>query len=136
MTLNDSQNTRQQHTDEPTQRVAPADMARRISHHPWQETELGARESWSPTLNTALELCLGSRMCGCIYWGPNHLIIYNDAYASILGTKHPWALGRPADEVWPEIFDVIGPLLKQTYTHRKTNGENDAPISIHRTAHI
>lgn len=136
MTINDSQKARQPIPDDLIQRVATADMARRISHHPWQDTELGARESWSPTLNTALELCLGSRMCGCIYWGPNHLIIYNDAYASILGTKHPWALGRPADEVWPEIFDVIGPLLKQTYHHRQTTGEDDAPIFINRSGYV
>ena len=121
----------QQRIDAALQHAANDDMARRIGSHPWHDTELGPRASWSPTLNTALELCLGSRMCGCIYWGANHLIIYNDAYASILGSKHPWALGRPAYEVWPEIFDVIGPLLKQTYHHQQTTGRGHS--QSHRT---
>ena len=84
-------------------------MRERISNYDWASSPLGPMDSWSPTLRTALDLCLGSRMCSCIYWGPDHLIIYNDAYSSILGAKHPEALGRDAASVWHEIFDVLGP---------------------------
>ena len=43
-------------------------------------------------------------------WGPEFTFFYNDAYAKMtLGPKHPWALGRAAREVWPEIWADIGP---------------------------
>ena len=71
-----------------------------------------------------------------MYGGSPHRIVYNVAYASILGTQHPWALGRPALEVWPEIFDVIGPLLERTYYHKETTGDDDAPIFINRSGYV
>ncbi len=48
-------------------------------------------------------------------WGPRAAFIYNDAYVQVLGpAKHPWALGCPAEEVWAEIWDVCGPLARQS----------------------
>ena len=53
-----------------------------------------------------------------------------------LGTKHPWALGRPAREVWPEIFDIIGPLLKRTHQSGETTGADDAAIFLNRSGYV
>ena len=89
-------------------------MAMRMRQIDWENTELGNPEQWSHTMHTALTLCLGSRLCSCIYWGPQHLLLYNDAFASLLGTKHPWALLQPADVVWPEIFEIMQPQLEAT----------------------
>ncbi|MFC1408521.1 SpoIIE family protein phosphatase [Streptacidiphilus sp. N1-12] len=45
-------------------------------------------------------------------WGPELTFICNDAYRrDTLGGKYPWALGRPASEVWAEIWDDIGPRI-------------------------
>lgn len=136
MTNDDLTNSHLENTEAALPSLAVTGMASRIKDYPWHNSPLGAATSWSAALNTAIQLCLGSRMCGCIYWGPQHLIMYNDAYASILGTKHPWALGRPAYEVWPEIFDVIGPLLERTYHHKETTGDDDAPIFINRSGYV
>ena len=38
-------------------------------------------------------------------------MLYNDAYRPILGQKHPRALGQVGAECWPEIWDLIGPML-------------------------
>ena len=46
-----------------------------------------------------------------VFWGPELIKIYNDGYRPITGHKHPWALGRPAREVWPEIWSDIEPLV-------------------------
>ena len=115
---------------------ALSEMAGRIRAHAWETTALGPASGWSFALRTAVDLCLGSRLCGCVYWGSQHLILYNDAYASILGTKHPWALGRPTAEVWPEIFDIIGPLLRHTYTTGETTGDDDAAIFLNRSGYV
>lgn len=111
-------------------------MRRRIRDFDWASTDLGAVENWSQTLVTAVDLCLGSRMCSCIYWGDAHVIVYNDAYASILGTKHPWALGRTVAEVWPEIIDVIGPLMEQTLASGDTTGGDDVAIFLNRSGYV
>ncbi len=58
---------------------------------------------------------LTSRQPIWIGWGPELLYLYNDPYKSIIGGKHPWALGRPTAEVWREIWDEIGPLLRDRH---------------------
>ena len=54
-----------------------------------------------------LRMMLGSRFEMWLGWGPDLLFFYNDAYIPTLGTKHPWALGRPVREVWREIFGDV-----------------------------
>ncbi|MFF5497655.1 SpoIIE family protein phosphatase [Streptomyces aquilus] len=45
-------------------------------------------------------------------WGPELTFFCNAAYRrDTLGRKYPWALGRPAREVWAEIWDDIGPRI-------------------------
>src|SRR5208337_2847020 len=74
----------------------------------WSSTLLGNPETWPQSLRSALSICLNTRYPICIYWGPEHVLLYNDAWSSTLGDKHPWALGRTAREVWPEIWHLIG----------------------------
>ena len=51
-----------------------------------------------------------------IGWGPQAHFLYNDAYIQVLGSaKHPWALGRPAAEVWSEIWEICGPLADKVF---------------------
>ena len=46
-----------------------------------------------------------SRYAMWLGWGPELTFFYNDAYARMtLGPKHPMAPGRPASEVWSEIW--------------------------------
>jgi signal transduction histidine kinase len=82
-----------------------------IAAKDWSKTGIGPSAEWSPTLRTVLRTVLGSRYAMWMGWGPELTFFYNDAYgAQTLGTKHPWALGRAAREVWAEIWDAIGPL--------------------------
>jgi signal transduction histidine kinase len=78
----------------------------------WTGTPLGSIESWPQSLRTTVSLCLASRFPTVIYWGKEFICVYNDGYAPILGSKHPWALGRPAREVWSEIWTIIAPMLE------------------------
>ena len=77
----------------------------------WETTSLGAPDTWPPNLRMALRIMLASRQPIWIGWGRELIYFYNDPYKSIIGGKHPWALGRPTTEVWHEIWDDIGPLL-------------------------
>ena len=83
----------------------------------WTATPLGPLESWSQSLRAAVSIMLNSRYPIALYWGPELALLYNDAWSPIPGGKHPWALGRPGREVWPEIWDTIGPLYSQCPLH-------------------
>ncbi len=79
----------------------------------WATTPLGPTENWPQSLRTALSICLLSRFPMLIWWGPELVMLYNDAYRPILGSvKHPHSMGQRGQECWPEIWDVIGPMLE------------------------
>jgi hypothetical protein len=78
----------------------------------WSATPLGPPETWPRSLKTALRIMLTSRQPIWIGWGRELTYFYNDAYKSIIGGKHPRALGRPTSEVWREIWTDIGPMLE------------------------
>ncbi|HYI01010.1 MAG TPA: two-component system sensor histidine kinase/response regulator, partial [Hyalangium sp.] len=82
----------------------------------WSKTPLGSPDDWPQSLRSALSICLGSRFPIALYWGPQLALLYNDAWRPIPGSKHPWALGRGAQEVWPEIWGTIGPQFEQVMT--------------------
>ena len=83
-----------------------ADLVRRTN---WSATPLGAQEGWSQSLKLAISMVLASAFPMALRWGPEFVLIYNDAYRPILGDKHPWALGRPAREAWSEVWPQIAP---------------------------
>ena len=77
----------------------------------WAASALGPPESWPQSLKTAVRIMLTSRQPIWIGWGRELIYLYNDPYKSIIGGRHPWALGRPTSEVWREIWSDIGPML-------------------------
>ena len=87
------------------------EMGRLMSEYNWSATLLGPVETWPQSLRTAVSICLASYFPMLIWWGPDFIKIYNDAYCPILGKKHPASLGQRGHECWPEIWDIIGPML-------------------------
>ncbi len=80
--------------------------------HPWANTPLGAPEQWSEGLKTTVRLALNTRHPVFIFWGPDGICLYNDAYSALVGPeKHPGMLGMPARQAWGEIWSVIGPQI-------------------------
>jgi PAS domain S-box-containing protein len=75
----------------------------------WKDTALGARESWSPSLNMAVGMMLASAHPMALRWGAEFTLLYNDAYRPILGDKHPGALGVPSRLAWSEVWPQIAP---------------------------
>jgi signal transduction histidine kinase len=78
----------------------------------WSKTKLGPVEEWPSSLRTMLGVVLGSRFPMLLWWGPDLLHLYNDAYRPILRDKHPAALAAPAAQVWAEVWDVAGPMAR------------------------
>ena len=78
----------------------------------WAATAVGPLAGWPQSLVTVVRILLTSRFAMWMAWGPELTFFCNDAYrADTLGEKYPWALGRPAREVWAEIWPDIGPRI-------------------------
>src|SRR6185369_15442480 len=100
--------------------------------HDWSCTPLGPIQAWPQSLRSALSICLGSRFPIVLYWGADRVVLYNDAYAEILGKKHPWALGRACREVWSEIWDVIAPMLDGVVASGQATWSDDQLLLLER----
>ncbi|HSB94818.1 MAG TPA: ATP-binding protein, partial [Spongiibacteraceae bacterium] len=87
--------------------VFGGEMAARIRSMDWGGTSIGAPATWPAALKAALRIVLNSRQPMFVWWGPELLNFYNDAYKSIIGGRHPVALGQPAAQVWREIWDTV-----------------------------
>lgn len=64
-------------------------------------------------------------------WGDELCLLYNDAYTEILGARHPAALGQPLQQMWPEIWDDIAPLIAKTFAGEAVFHEN-MPLRVLR----
>ena len=90
-------------------RTSTDGMSELIRQTDWSTTPLGPRAGWSASLQLALDIVLASAHPMALRWGPEFVLVYNDAYRTILGDKHPWALGRPIQEAWAEVWEQIRP---------------------------
>jgi serine phosphatase RsbU (regulator of sigma subunit) len=86
----------------------------------WAATPLGPVASWSPALSAAVNLMVRSRIGATLLWGPEFVLLYNEAYVPILAEKHPEALGRTAREVFPEVWAEIEPMLRSVLSGQGT----------------
>ncbi|HLJ27543.1 MAG TPA: ATP-binding protein [Candidatus Angelobacter sp.] len=90
------------------------ELGSRIRSFDWASTAMGPIAAWPQSLKTVVRILSTSRYAMWMGWGPDLLFLYNDTYARMtLGKKHPWALGRPARDVWAEIWPDIGPRIRR-----------------------
>lgn len=87
------------------------EMGELIRSKDWSKTPLGPIAFWPQSLRSAVSILLPSKAQIVLFWGPDLIAIYNDAYRPVFGAKHPRALGLPARECWSEIREVLEPLL-------------------------
>ncbi|MBP1474087.1 PAS domain-containing protein [Frateuria sp. MAH-13] len=99
--------------------------------HDWSHSPLGPPEGWPPAIRPVVSLMLKSRFPMFVAWGPSQAIIYNDAYADILGSKHAGMLGRPFREVWPEFWPDMAPLLAAAMAGQTIYRQN-LPLLLNR----
>ncbi|WP_433286688.1 SpoIIE family protein phosphatase [Micromonospora sp. CA-244673] len=101
----------------------------------WAATPLGAVRDWSPTLRAAVDLTLHSRFPVTLFWGPEFVMVYNQAYVELIGQKHPAALGAPAAQVFAEIWDVIGPMLRSVRSTGRATWTRDMRLLMDRSGY-
>jgi len=99
--------------------------------HDWSGSPLGAPADWSSALRTVVGLLLHSKFPMFVAWGPELGFLYNDAYAEILGDKHPAGLGGRFRDLWSEIWDDINPLIERAMAGEASYREN-LPLIVRR----
>ena len=103
---------------------------------PWEQTSLGPRETWPAALRFAVELCLTSRMPIMLWWGPEAIQIYNEAYIPILGQRHPSGLGQAGAECWPEVWPIIGVMMEHILETGEAFWAEDMPFLLERNGSV
>ncbi|WP_258308049.1 ATP-binding protein [Cupriavidus plantarum] len=117
-----------------SQTVSPGwngEMARRIAAFDWQDTELGARSGWSGSLNANIQMLLGCPVPLVMLWGKAGTMIYNDAYSVFAGGRHPFLLGKPVEEGWPEVA-AFNRHVVDTVLAGGVLSYRDKPLVLHR----
>lgn len=107
-------------------------MGELIRSTDWSQTLLGVPDSWPDSLRSAISISLNSGFPIAIYWGEKFVLLYNDAWSSIPGNKHPWALGKPGAEVWSEIWDGLIDQFNNVLTSGTSIRQPDALLLMNR----
>jgi len=111
--------------------LGDSETRRLLGAHDWQSSPLGPPDSWPPELATAVSMVLSSTFPMFLGWGPELVFLYNDAYARILGDKHPSAFGARFHRVWWELWADVGPIAERAMAGQSSYFE-DMPLTMER----
>ncbi|HTZ45801.1 MAG TPA: PP2C family protein-serine/threonine phosphatase [Jatrophihabitans sp.] len=112
------------------------ELGRLMSELDWAATPLGPIETWPQSLISSLSILLASKAQIVMFWGPDYIALYNDAYAPTIGDKHPDALGRPASVYWAELWEMLEPMLAGVRTSGEAFSGSDYLFNIARHGYL
>jgi len=93
---------------------------------------LGPPDHWPRALRNAVDLILRSAAQMCIFWGPDYIGLYNDAYARTMGEKHPANLGRSGADFSPEVWSGLLPMFERSRLQNETISARDSAFTVFR----
>ncbi len=109
------------------------EMGARVRDFDWSATPLGPPGTWPQALRTVVRLLLCSRHPMFVWWGPELIQFYNDAYRQTMGPeRHPSALGQRGRECWAEVWDIIGPQIEFVMAGRGATWHEDQLVPVTR----
>lgn len=122
-------------TETPDFLAGGGELGARLREMDWNETSLGSPHRWPQSLKTAVRIMLTSRQPMFVWWGPELINLYNDAYKAIVGGKHPEALGQPASVVWREIWAQVGPRAEHAITRNEGTYDESLLLIMERNGY-
>ena len=99
----------------------------------WASTPLGPIEDWPPELRSMCNLIMASPHPAAMYWGPDLIAIYNEAYILLAGSKHPKLMGQSYRDAWAEIWDSVEGVFRNATTTGQATMKDDDCLFIQRT---
>ncbi|THX91801.1 putative histidine kinase HHK15p [Aureobasidium pullulans] len=115
-----------------TQDIPDSDHVRFFRSTPFHYSQLGPFESWSTTLRLYTYQLFADNRPGCIYWGPEKVAIYNEAFVEPAGGSHPFLMGHTFAEVYPEICNDIMPVFEMAIQTKKAVPVVEIPLMVKR----
>lgn len=112
-----------------------ASEARRLAdERDWSTTSLGPRDQWPSQLRDAWELALDCEVPMALLCGEDFTMLYNAAFADLLGGKHPQAFGQPAPDVVVEVWDhpSVGPRFNAVLAAGEPFVEEGTALTLSR----
>jgi PAS domain S-box-containing protein len=123
--------------DRTIDQIPYGDMVARIRAFDWAATPLGPRDAWSPSLKLAVEMITATNFPMALRWGPELVLIYNDAYAPILREQHPDGLGKSfAQFAWGTQVDLEGSQRLVLSGEAQGLYSEDLPMLVRRAGDI
>ena len=113
-------------------------MGQLTRQYNWATNSLGVPDRWPQSLRATLSIVLNAKVPMFLWWGPELIQFYNDAYRPSLGDngKHPTALGQKGANCWPEIWPIINPLIDQILDGGEATWSEDQLIPIYRNGKL
>ena len=113
------------------------EAARLMRATDWAATPIGPPDGWPAALRTLVATLLGARHPMFLWWGPELVQFYNDAYLPSFGAgKHPAAMGQRGRDCWPEIWPLIGPQIEGALQHGRATWHEDQRVPIVRNGRL
>lgn len=111
-----------------------ADLDRLKKVRDWSSTDLGAMETWEPSWRTAVRLGLASQFPTLLWWGPELLLLYNEAALEWVGDpNYPDSLGQPGREVLNrKTWEVLCPMLERVFSSGEGTGAQNCRLVFDR----
>jgi PAS domain S-box-containing protein len=110
------------------------EMGQLMRQKDWSQNSLGTPDNWPQSLHTTLSILLNSKFPMFLFWGPELICFYNDAYRPSLGNdgKHPHILGGRGADHWKEIWKDIKPIIDNVLQNGEASWNEDMLLPIFR----
>lgn len=95
----------------------------------WAATPLGPRHAWPDRLRVAADLCLGAALPATLYWGPERILIQNEAWRRAIGAD---AQGRAAGHSEATLWSVVAPVVAEVERTGKGAFVQEQPLTLAR----
>ncbi|KAI5119585.1 hypothetical protein M0805_006470 [Coniferiporia weirii] len=102
-----------------------AGMREMIENYDWNLTPLGPRSSWSSTLQMAVSYVLTNPYPLGLWWGPELVLLYNDAFKEAAGYMHPEIFAQCGSLSYAKIWESVGPLVKKVFAGEAVARQDD-----------
>ena len=111
--------------------ASQSEMRRRFGEHDWSSTPLGPYDTWSNALKVTLNTMLASPVPTFVVWAAGSIHLYNDAFISTIGARHPEAFGQPFDKVWGKVWSGATEMIQSALAGTPSDFE-DARLRLHQ----
>ncbi|PNS21002.1 Hybrid signal transduction histidine kinase K [Sphaceloma murrayae] len=103
-----------------------------IKNFPWHETTLGGIDTWSETLRATVQGICANEEPRILLWGPDHVLVPNEACAPVLGAKFPLSIGGRGEDIWSEAWPALSGFISRTESEAKATRIPGMPLPMRR----